>query len=229
MDELRVHAGAISRHDSDIATLNTEVVALKAKDAALDTVTDSLQQQISSNKSACDSNLAKEELRAKAEESRIEGLVTTETNRAKGEESRIEGLVTAEANRAKGEESRVEGLVIAESDRAKGEESRIEGLVSTNATNITNLSDTVKNNKEAIEETASGLDTRVIALETNSATTEALNTVDGKTNTNALAIVGLGERIDTVEENTASALEGLGGRIDGVSGRIDTLSNTVTI
>lgn len=221
LNELRVHAASIVQQGNDIADLETAVEALQAKDAALGVVDESLQSQITANKTACDSNLEAERSRATAEEARIVGLVTTETNRSTGEESRIEGLVTTEVGRAKGEESRIEGLVTSESSRATGEESRLAELIDNNSKEIEKLTDIVDDNKTAAETAASGLSDRITILETNSATSEALNAVNEVVGQNTGAIATLGDRITQVDENASSA-------IDAVDNRVDLLNNTVT-
>lgn len=221
LDELRVHAGSISRHDEDIDDLEDAVTALQNKDAALDKIDESLQSQINANKSACDSNLEAEKSRATAEEARIVGLVTSETNRATGEENRIAGLVATEVDRAKGEEGRIESLVTSESSRAIGEESRLEGLIGDNAKEINRLNGIINDNKTAAETAASDLSDRVTTLETNSATSEALNAVNEVVGQNTGAIATLGDRITQVDENASSA-------VDAVNKRVDLLYNTVT-
>ena len=193
----------INVNTNDIKTLNTEVEALKAKDTAIDVITESLQTQITANKSACDSNLSAEAARAKEAESRIEGLITAEVKRATDEESRIEGLITAEVK------------------RAKDEESRIEGLVSNNTNSISTLTTAVNDNKSAAESVATGLSNRITALETNSATSAALNAVNEVVEQNTGAITTLDNRVTQVNENVSSA-------IDAVDKRVDLLNNTMT-
>lgn len=175
----------INVNTNDIKTLNTEVEALKAKDTAIDVITESLQTQITANKSACDSNLS------------------------------------AEAARAKEAESRIEGLITAEVKRAKDEESRIEGLVSNNTNSISTLTTTVNDNKSAAESVATGLSNRITALETNSATSAALNAVNEVVEQNTGAITTLDNRVTQVNENVSSA-------IDAVDKRVDLLNNTIT-
>ena len=193
----------INVNTNDIKTLNTEVEALQAKDKAIDVIAESLQAQITANKSACDSNLAAEIARAKEEESRIEGLITAEVKRAADEEGRIEGLITAEVK------------------RATDEEDRIEGLINNNTNSISNLTTTVNDNKSAAESVATGLSNRITALETNSATSEALNAVNAIVGQNTEAIAALGGSITQLDEKSSAA-------IDAVDDRIDLLNNTVT-
>lgn len=221
LNVIRVHAGAISGHDEDISDLEDAVTALQNKDSALDKIDESLQSQINANKSACDSNLEAEKSRAIAEEAHIVGLVTSETNRATGEENRIAGLVTTEVDRAKGEEGRIESLVTSESSRAIGEESRLEGLIGDNAKEINRLNGIINDNKTAAETAASGLSDRITTLETNSATSEALNAVNEVVGQNTGAIATLGDRITQVDENASSA-------VDAVNKRVDLLYNTIT-
>ena len=175
----------INVNTNDIKTLNTEVEALKAKDKAIDVITESLQTQITANKNACDSNLSAETARAKEEEGRIEGLITTEAK------------------------------------RATDEESRIEGLVSNNTSSISTLTTAVNDNKSAAESVATGLSNRITALETNSATSEALNAVNVIVGQNTEAIAALGGSITQLDEKSSAA-------IDAVDDRVDLLNNTVT-
>lgn len=228
LDELRVHAGSISRHDEDIDDLEDAVTALQNKDAALDKIDESLQSQINANKSACDSNLEAEKSRATAEEARIVGLVNTETTRATGEEGRIEGLVTAEVSRAKSEEGRIEGLVTTETTRAKGEEARLEGLIEDNTEEINKLIEVVGDNKTAAETAASGLSDRITTLETNSATSEALNAVNEVVGQNTDAIASLGDRITQVDENASSAIDAVDNRVDLLNSTVATQGNTLS-
>ena len=193
----------INVNTNDIKTLNTEVEALKAKDKAIDVIAESLQTQITANKSACDSNLAAETARAKEEESRIEGLITTEVKRATDEEGRIEDLITAEV------------------ERATDEEGRIEGLISNNTNAISNLTTAVNDNKSAAESVATGLSNRITALETNSATSEALNAVNVIVGQNTEAIAALGGSITQLDEKSSAA-------INAVDDRVNLLNNTVT-
>ena len=193
----------INVNTNDIKTLNTEVEALKAKDKAIDVIAESLQTQITANKSACDSNLVAETARAKEEESRIEGLITTEVKRATDEEGRIEDLITAEV------------------ERATDEEGRIEGLISNNTNAISNLTTAVNDNKSAAESVATGLSNRITALETNSATSEALNAVNVIVGQNTEAIAALGGSITQLDEKSSAA-------INAVDDRVDLLNNTVT-
>lgn len=193
----------INVNTNDIKTLNTEVEALKAKDKAIDVIAESLQTQITANKSACDSNLAAETARAKEEESQIEGLITTEVKRATDEEGRIEDLIAAEV------------------ERATDEEGRIEGLISNNTNAISNLTTAVNDNKSAAESVATGLSNRITALETNSATSEALNAVNVIVGQNTEAIAALGGSITQLDEKSSAA-------IDAVDDRVDLLNNTIT-
>lgn len=193
----------INVNTNDIKTLNTEVEALKAKDKAIDVIAESLQTQITANKSACDSNLVAETARAKEEESRIEGLITTEVKRATDEEGRIEDLITAEV------------------ERATDEEGRIEGLINNNTNAISNLTTAVNDNKSAAESVAAGLSNRITALETNSATSEALNAVNVIVGQNTEAIAALGGSITQLDEKSSAA-------INAVDDRVDLLNNTVT-
>ena len=228
LDELRVHAGSISRHDEDIDNLEKAVEALEKKDTSLDTVDASLQSQITANKSACDSNLEAERSRATAEEARIAGLVTTEANRAKSEEERIAALLTAETNRATDEESRIEGLVSAETNRAQGEESRLEGLITDNKDDIDALARVVETNKSAAESAATSLSGRITKLETDGATSEELNAVNELVGTNTSAIATLGDRITQLDENTSSKFNAVDDRIDLLNGTVTTQGNTLS-
>ena len=228
LDELRVHAGSISRHDEDIDNLEKAVEALEKKDTSLDTIDASLQSQITANKSACDSNLEAEKSRAMAEEARIAGLVTTEANRAKSEEERIAALLTAETNRATDEESRIEGLVSAETNRAQGEESRLEGLITDNKDDIDALARVVETNKSAAESAATSLSGRITKLETDGATSEELNAVNELVGTNTSAIATLGDRITQLDENTSSKFDAVDDRIDLLNGTVTTQGNTLS-
>jgi uncharacterized coiled-coil protein SlyX len=94
-------------------------------------------------------------------------------------------------------------------------------LVSNNTSSISTLTTAVNDNKSAAESVATGLSNRITALETNSATSEALNAVNAVVGQNTEAITTLDGRITQVDEQASAA-------IDAVDKRVDLLNNTVT-
>ena len=105
---------------------------------------------------------------------------------------------------------------------------RLEGLIGDNATDIGELTQTVADNKTAAENAASGLSDRITSLETNSATSAALNAVNEIVGQNTTAITSLGERITQVDENASSAINATNGRIDLLNSTVTTQGNTIS-
>lgn len=142
--------------------------------------------------------------------------------------SACDSNLDAEKNRAIAEETRIEGLVTAEASRAKGEESRLEGLINTNQSAHEALEAVVEANKLAVEAAALGISNRVTTLETNSATTVALNEVSQLANGNAQTISSLGEQVKTVDADAKSAAKTLNDRVDLLNGTVTTQGNTLS-
>lgn len=142
--------------------------------------------------------------------------------------SACDSNLDAEKNRAIAEETRIEGLVTAEASRAKGEESRLEGLINTNQSAHEALEAVVEANKLAVEAAALGISNRVTTLETNSATTVALNEVSQLANGNAQTISSLGEQVKTVDADAKSAAKALNDRVDLLNGTVTTQGNTLS-
>lgn len=142
--------------------------------------------------------------------------------------SACDSNLDAEKNRAIAEEARIEGLVTAEVSRAKGEESRLEGLITTNKNAHEALEGVVDANKVAIEAAALDISNRITALETNRATTAALNEVSQLANGNAQTISSLGEQVKTVDADAKSAAKTLNDRVDLLNGTVTTQGNTLS-
>ena len=105
---------------------------------------------------------------------------------------------------------------------------RLEGLIGDNATDIEELTKTVTDNKTAAETAVSGLSDRITSLETNSATSEALNAVNEIVGQNTSAITSLGDRIAEVDENASSAIDAANDRIDLLNSTVTTQGNTIS-
>lgn len=98
---------------------------------------------------------------------------------------------------------------------------RLEGLIEDSAADIIELTGVVADNKTAAEDAASKLSDRITDLETNGATSEALNGVFELVGQNATAIGLLSGRIDEVDENASSA-------IGSINQTIAQLNNTIS-
>lgn len=233
--------------EKDAAEFEQDIAALKSKDIALDATDASLQTQITSNKTATDSQISAEYDRATAEESRIAGLISTEAKRAKDEEARIVGLVEAETDRAEKEEAQLKGLINSNNSAIEDLEKTIsdykdelDAVDSSLSKRVTALEEDrvvteqlnevialIGENKKSADASDEALGIRILALEENSATTEALSATDAIVSQHTTDIVALGTRIDGTNNSIGEVNTNLTNSITSLSSRIDTLSGTI--
>lgn len=142
-----------------------------------------------------------------------------EVNRAKGEETRIEGLVTTEASRADTEEKRIVGLVEAEESRATAAEEALDGRL-----------DKVETFFQTTEggQLDTALDTLVEIQTYIKSEGAAADEMVKNIAANAKAIEDMDKAYKAADTTLQNAINGVEGRVTTAEGEIDALQAKFT-
>ena len=227
-DNIGVQSRLINELSDNLTDNQEDIKALQEKDKEIDnsiadlsTTLANTAKDIRDEFKAAD-DLIKESIKSHTDtyNTRITNLETLVGSNKTSTDGQISDLTTTVTSNKTACDTRMKAI--------EDDADRLEGLIGDNATDIGELIQTVTDNKTAAENAASGLSDRITDLETNSATSEALNAVNEIVGQNTSAITSLGERITQVGENASSAIDAANGRIDLLNSTITTQGNTIS-
>lgn len=227
-DNIGVQSRLINELSDNLTDNQEDIKALQEKDKEIDnsiadlstTLTNTAKDIRDEFKAADD--LIKESIKSHTDtyNTRITNLETLVGSNKTSTDGQISDLTTTVTSNKTACDTRMKAI--------EDDADRLEGLIGNNATDIEELTKTVADNKTAAESAASGLSDRITDLETNSATSEALNAVNEIVGQNTSAITSLGDRITQVDENASSAIDAANDRIDLLNSTITTQGNTIS-
>ena len=227
-ENLGVQSRLINKLTDDLENAQEEIDALQAKDEEIDSTIADLSTSLTNTakdirdefKAADD--LIKDSIKSHTDtyNTRITNLETLVGSNKTSTDGQISDLTTTVTSNKTACDTRMKAI--------EDDADRLEGLIGDNATDIEELSKTVADNKTAAESAASGLSDRITDLETNSATSEALNAVNEIVGQNTTAIASLGDSITQVDENASSAIDAVNNRIDLLNSTVTTQGNTLS-
>ena len=227
-DNIGVQSRLINELSDNLTDNQEDIKALQEKDKEIDnsiadlstTLTNTAKDIRDEFKAADD--LIKESIKSHTDtyNTRITNLETLVGSNKTSTDGQISDLTTTVTSNKTACDTRMKAI--------EDDADRLEGLIGTNATDIEDLTKTVADNKTATENAASDLSDRITNLETNSATSEALNAVNEIVGQNTSAITSLGDRITQVDENASSAIDAANDRIDLLNSTVTTQGNTIS-
>ena len=227
-DNIGVQSRLINELSDNLTDNQEDIKALQEKDKEIDnsiadlstTLTNTAKDIRDEFKAADD--LIKESIKSHTDtyNTRITNLETLVGSNKTSTDGQISDLTTTVTSNKTACDTRMKAI--------EDDADRLEGLIGDNATDIEELTQTVADNKTAAENAASDLSDRITSLETNSATSEALNAVNEIVGQNTSAITSLGDRIAEVDENASSAIDAANDRIDLLNSTVTTQGNTIS-
>lgn len=227
-DNIGVQSRLINELSDNLTDNQEDITALQEKDKEIDNSIADLSTTLSNTakdirdefKAADD--LIKESIKSHTDtyNTRITNLETLVGSNKTSTDGQISDLTTTVTSNKTACDTRMKAI--------EDDADRLEGLIGNNATDIEELTKTVADNKTAAESAASGLSDRITSLETNSATSAALNAVNEIVGQNTSAITSLGDRITQVDEKASSAINAANDRIDLLNSTVTTQGNTIS-